>query len=79
MFGILEKEIDFLVKNIIIITAKRYIFDCSRQSNMPNVIGFQKFLQSIYADQEYIAKINFQYDKFITNWSVLFMYMYILS
>ena len=71
MFGILEKEIDFLAKNIIIIAVKRYIFDCSRRSNMLNVGGFQKYIRSIYADQEYVAKINFQYDKFETNWSVL--------
>ena len=33
--------------------------------------GFQKYLQNIYADQEYIVKIIFQHDKSKTIWSVL--------
>ena len=40
--------LNFLSKYIIIIAAKRYIFACSRLFKIPNVSGFQMYLQNTH-------------------------------
>ena len=56
MFDILEKRIDIFTPKHHNYCCKEIHFDCSRESNIPNVNGFQMYLQNIYADEEYIAQ-----------------------
>ena len=71
LLGIVETEFDFFPKNIIILVAKKYIWTCSRHQKPLTLQGFKMFLKNIYIEEDYIAKITNQSDKFETSWFLL--------
>ena len=70
IFGILENDLDFFPKNCIILTAKKFIFDSAKNSKVLNLNRFRAYFKGIFSDQEYIAKINCNTEKFQASWSV---------
>ena len=71
IFGLLEHVIDLYPKNIIILTAKKYIFNCSYKNKELSLNGFKGFIYSIYLDEKYIATINGTNHRFQNSWSPL--------
>ena len=62
--------------NVIYLTAKRHLFEASRTIQNLNSHSFFKKLKQIYLDQEYVAKLQFNYNAFSKSWlklSLLFI------
>ena len=71
LLGSLSSEHDFFPKNIIILVAKKFIWMCSRTSKLLTIQNFQNYFKNVYLEQEYIANMNCQVDKFVHSWSIL--------
>ena len=70
IFGYIEFGINLFPKNVLILCAKKYIFDCAYSNKTLSLKGFRVFFTGIYNDQKYIAKINNNVQYFLDSWSV---------
>ena len=58
--------------NVIFVTGKKYIFDCSCNKKTPNLNGFKAYTKTIYLDEQYISNVNYNNNSyFLTAWSTL--------
>ena len=55
--------------NVIYLTAKFFIFKISRSSGILSVGNFCEYLNKIYLEQEYVAKLEFKRGKVTNIWS----------
>ena len=70
IFGYIEFGINLFPKNVLILFAKKYIFDCAYSNKTLSLKGFRVFFTGISNDQKYIAKINNNVQYFLDSWSV---------
>ena len=71
LFGSLESEFDSFSKNLILLVAKKFVWTHVRTSEPMNMLNFQHWLQNLYEEQEYIAKIENKLEKFYVLWSLI--------
>ena len=57
--------------NTIYLTSKRYIFRVSKQEKILDVKEYQEYLNTVYIEQEYLAKLQFKHAAFVKTWSTL--------
>ena len=62
---------DLYPKNVIFLTAKKFIFNCSRKNKALNLVGFKGYVKTIYQDEKYIPDINDNSCNFLATWSTL--------
>ena len=70
MFGNFELETPNVLVNVISMTAKYYIFQCSRKNTNLNICGYRNFLNRIYTEQKYLSEIDMHEETFAKAWSV---------
>lgn len=58
--------------NQVIVVAKYYIYKTKFTSKRLSIIGFQLLLKRKFKNEQYIARINNSYNKFLGKWSSLF-------
>lgn len=68
LFGIWDREDDFLILNQLLITAKQYIYDCRRNTVRPSLRVFCTKLTYVYQLESQIAKLNNKEPSHILKW-----------
>ena len=58
--------------NILLLLLKHYIFEASRLGTNFNIPTFFGKIKRVYAEQEYLASINLQEQKFKKKWSFIY-------
>ena len=69
ILGDLSKSVSHFPVNVIYLTAKFFIFKISRSTGILSVGNFCEYLNRIYLEQEYVAKLEFKHGKFTNTWS----------
>ena len=59
----------FTPMNTIYLTSKRYIFRVSKQEKILDIKEYQEYLNTVYTEQEYLAKLQFKHATFLKIWS----------
>ena len=71
LFGVLENDFDSFSKNLILLVAKKFIWTQIRKPKALIILDFHKYIKNIFIEQEYMAKVNNNLEKFYVSWSVL--------
>ena len=69
LFGYHKQDTNHLVLNIIYLVTKKYIFDCSRKKNKPQLSILLRKFQRVYIEQECLSYINSKETIFQKRWS----------
>ena len=75
IFGYLNRDTDFIPKNIILMLLKYYIFNSAVFGRSLNILLFQKKVKNIFLEHEFSYKISLDEDKFnktFARWKILF-------
>ena len=62
----------YTLLNLIILSAKHYIYCCKCQHRRPLFNNFYSYLKRIFTLEEYTAKTTNKYEVFLVKWNVVF-------
>ena len=69
LFGYHKQDTNHLVLNIIYLVTKKYIFDCYRKKDKPQLSILLRKFQRVYIEQECLSYINSKETIFQKRWS----------
>ena len=70
LLGYLIKDQHFWPLNLILMTTRKYIFWCSKNSFKPNIYLLQKEIKKTFLEQETLSKINSRQAQFNKRWNL---------
>ena len=71
MYGYTPNDTTARVQNFIYMTAKTYIYKCTREKRLLSVCDYYCYIKAIYDDHEYNSKLQLEHQKFVKTWGRL--------
>ena len=68
IIGYIQQDKFFSPFNFFLTLTRRYIFNCAKAEQNPNIYYLQNMIKSKYYEQEMLSKINNKFEKFKYNW-----------